>query len=85
MQTHNNKKKNFILIYLLTIQWAYIQLTSNFMQNFNIPLFFKPMLLLILSALSDCSFNIMKPLYNMPKISKFLFATYYPNYKKKNC
>ena len=76
MQAHNNEKKNLVLTQLPTIQRAYIQSTSDFNQDFYIRSSSEQISLPVLGVSLDCSFEIIKPLHDMPKISNFLFTTY---------
>lgn len=63
--------------------YLYIQSTSDFNYDFYIQLTFKQIFLLVLGALSNYSYKVMKLLHNMPKASNLLFAAYHQYYKEK--
>lgn len=60
---------------------AYVQLTSNFNQDFYIWL--PPKLILLLGASSDYIIKVIKPLYGIPEVGNHQFVTYHTHHKKK--
>ena len=81
MQAYNNEKENLVLTQLPTIQWAYIQSTSDFNWDFYIcP---PPKQISQLGTSSDYIVKVIKLLHDMPEASIKRFAAYYPYNKKK--
>lgn len=60
---------------------TYIEVASNLNQNFYITPLYKQ--ILQLSTSFNCIFKAIKLFYSIPKMSKHLFASYHPHYRKK--